>query len=173
MKNSGSSHFPLHPFGGSLLGRSHARSSRPLQKGKRLHLILQLTRFGCAALKTSSALKRARKVLNQQSRKHLICRVEMTLQGQQLHILSDIKSRDRTIAWIRSITGLLPRYLTGRHKGARGDRRTFWKFRPLTHCLDTKLEWTLRKVRAFLPRDERANVVQVTRFWFLKWGLSG
>lgn len=131
------------PFGGSLLGKAHARSKRPFRKGRGLHITLSANpRRGLSFLEPKLR-RQLMVILRRQARLH-----ELKIQGARLgsleiHLEARATKRERVSGFLRASSGLIGRAVSGREKGARPlkSKGTLWKCRPLTAILNLRSRW--------------------------------
>ena len=132
--------------GGSRVG-SHLKMKRPLKANLAIHLVLR-----SAVAKGPNSLlrwKHREKIDNlivRQARRFHIKIYRFANVGNHLHILMRISSRDEFNAYIRSVTGLIPRIVLKKERGlaktleskdvpGNPNEPPFWEGRPFTRLV--------------------------------------
>ncbi len=123
-------HFISHEFGGPLLKASHAKSHRPISQSKPMHFVL---RTNMAKGSASFLNPRNRRKILAIIRKHkgLVRLQNVVLETGQLQLYLKSKSRQATLNYIRTVSGLVARQMLGAEKNHPILRKKrFWCFRP-------------------------------------------
>lgn len=128
-------------FGGSLL-TSNPKLKRPISIKKSSHLVMRslLAKGSRSLLKFDREI---RNIVNRQSKRHGVKVYRMANAGDHLHMMILPRSRRAYQAFIRSISGLIARLVTGVERGPatseyefRKDQKArFWEKRPFTRIV--------------------------------------
>ena len=134
----------IKEFGGSLLKKSHAKKARPISVKKSMHVVLKSSRAtGSRSLKRQS--RKIDRTVNLQGCKHGVKVYKVGNGGDHLHLVLKPMSRRAFNAFIRSITGLIARIITGRQRGAGAGGSAFWEQRPYSKIIEwgRQFRWTM------------------------------
>lgn len=175
-------------FGGSLLKNSHAKGPRPISTKQTMHVVLRvsekLSKFSFVRNKTSQLLY---KVLERQSKLHGVKLYKVAQAHNHIHLILLPRSRRAYLTFIRSVCGLIPRYLLPNSKvEGRGEasRVGFWAQRPWSRLISwgqdylrvkEYLELNLLEAFGFIPyqgRTTRFNTGQSLTFFANKTIMS-
>lgn len=131
-------------FGGSKLGRAHARGKRPFSKKLAMHVVLR-----------SSQATGARSLLNQGRKIEAIVYDEAAKRGvklhggansgNHLHLLVQAPSRDHLSAFLRAISGRIAMIVSGACKGnplSNKKTKGFWDQRPFSRLVSLGQDFT-------------------------------
>jgi REP element-mobilizing transposase RayT len=157
-------------FGGSLLKNSHAKGPRPISTKQTMHVVLRVsekvTKFSFVRSKTSQHLHN---VLERQSKLHGVKLYKVAQAHNHIHLILLPRTRRAYLSFIRSVCGLIPRYL---HQDANtkmeNPNNGFWAQRPWSRLISwgqdyirvkKYLELNLLEAFGFIPYQGR-----VTRF---------
>jgi len=120
-------------FGGSALGKAHARGKRPFSRKLSLHIVLRSSQ----ARGEGSFFRHEREIfaaLQQESEKRFV-RVEgASNAGNHLHLLVKAPSRDHLNAFLRALSGRIAMIVTGAKKGLPA-KSPFWDQRPFSRIV--------------------------------------
>lgn len=128
---------PELSFGGSLLKNSHARMPRPIDSKNFLHIVLKSD----AATGDKKFTKKKVEVLekiHRRSHDYGLKIRKVAVASNHIHILVQLRSRRRFIAWLRGLTGVLARLMLGAEKGKaklNSKQDHFWNLRPFTRVV--------------------------------------
>jgi len=133
-------------FGGSSLGRSHARGKRPFSKKLAVHVVLRSSQ----AKGTHSLLKHGRKVetiIFDEAAQRSIRLHGAANAGNHLHLLVQAPSRDHLSAFLRAVTGRMSMIVTKARKGSplpknENGSTSFWDQRPFTRLVSLGRDFT-------------------------------
>ena len=132
---------PLKQFGGSLLKNSHAKIKRPISTKRAMHVVLRstLAKGEWSFLRTINA-KRIDQILKTQALRHGVKLYRFANSGNHLHLLILPRSRDAFNSYMRSISGLIARLVTGSERGSKGGG-SFWDARPFSRIIEWGREY--------------------------------
>lgn len=124
---------------GGLNTKGHRKLERPLSTKKWIHLVLKsdkaVGRFNFLLPKNKKIIKA---ILNQKARQFNIKLADGANVGNHLHLKIKIQSRQKFQQFLRSITCLIARKITGAKKGNKFGR--FWQGLAFTRVLTSALE---------------------------------
>ncbi len=135
-------------FGGSYL-KNHPKEKRPITTRKSMHLVMR----SLLAVGTRSFLRQDQKlqaIINKQAKRFGVKIYRFANGGNHLHIVILPRSRKAFNAFIRSITGLIARFVMKTQRGT-PMRESFWEKRPFTRVV----EWgnAFKNVCAYLVQN--------------------
>lgn len=126
-------------FGGSLLKKSNAKIKRPLSSKLPIHVVLRsdLAKGKMSLLNKQHKIK---KIIHNKANQFGIKIYSYANAGNHLHLLVRIRASNNTQAkflwskFIRSITGLIARLITGSEKSSPAKTK-FWTHKPFTRLV--------------------------------------
>ncbi len=125
-----------HEFGGQLLQKSHAKTSRPYSRSRKMHFVFSVRE-----------LKWGKKLLLQKERRRLDRRIEVLkkrfsirisarkYQMGMIQLICQSDSRSSLNHFLRSFTGQIARQLSGAEKGTQKISESFFTQRPFSRIL--------------------------------------
>lgn len=140
-------------FGGSLLQHSNAKTARPISVRRPMHLVLRSS----AATGEQSFLRakfnaRIRAIIRKQAQINGVKLYGVANKGNHFHLLLLAKSRKTYTNFVRAITGLIARIVSGRERGksktstskaadlgqrmAAFSKKKFWDQRPFSRIIE-------------------------------------
>ena len=151
-------------FGGSLLKNSHAKTPRPISTKRVMHAVLRASVCkGPLSFLLSKNSKVIDRVLESQGLLHGVKIYKVAKAHNHIHLVLLPRSRESFIAFLRSITGLIPRLLLGAQKGS-PIGKVFWDKRPWSRIISwgkeyklvlKYLEQNMLEAFGFIPYQER------------------
>lgn len=125
-------------FGGSLL-KGNPKEARPLSTKKAIHLVLRSSvAKGKLSFLTANNMARIEKTIHSVAKKLGVKVYRYANSGNHLHLIILPSSRPAFNAYIRSVTGIIARIVTGRERG-QGENAavdSFWDARPFTRIIE-------------------------------------
>jgi REP element-mobilizing transposase RayT len=121
-------------FGGAFLKNSNPKEKRPISTKKTMHLVVRST----MAKGSMSLLRNNKKVSEIVYKQAKFCGVKIykfANAGNHLHLIILPSSRTAFMRFIRSMTGLIARYILKAQKGSAKSVQ-FWDKRPFTRILE-------------------------------------
>jgi REP element-mobilizing transposase RayT len=139
-------------FGGKYCLNYNPKTKRPLNEKKALHLVLRSTLAkGRYSFKNKVFEEKIWDIIRKHSRKNNIKIYEYANASNHLHLLIRAKAREDYVRFIKTITGLIARLVSGIEKGSRLKRK-FWDARPFTRIVSfTKNDF--KRVKLYLLRN--------------------
>jgi len=143
-------------FGGSKLGRAHARGKRPFSRKLAVHVVLRSSQ----AMGARSLLRQGRLVdvaLFEEASKQRVTVHGAANAGNHMHLLVQAPSRNHLSAFLRAVSGRIAMIATGARKGAPlknqspalrqvgarlAGRTRFWDQRPFTRLVSLGNDFT-------------------------------
>ncbi|MCB0394079.1 MAG: transposase [Bdellovibrionales bacterium] len=139
-------------FGGVYLKNYNPKSERPLDSKKALHLVLKSSQaVGKRSFKSKENEGVVWQIIQTQAKNFGVKIYEYANSGNHLHLLIRVKNRWDYAAFIRSITGLIARYV-GRSEKGTPLKRKFWDARPFSRIVSFARR-EFRQARAYILRN--------------------
>lgn len=158
-KNSG---FKLtNSFGGSLLKKSNAKNKRPLSSKLPIHVVLR-SDVAQGNLSLLNKQYKIKKIIQNKASLFGIKIYSYANAGNHIHLLIHIKSGNNIqakILWskfIKSITGLIARLVTGAEKST-PFKNKFWTHKPFTRLVRSWLA-DFKQVKKYIFQNELETV---------------
>lgn len=138
-------------FGGSLLKNSNAKIARPISTKKPMHLVLRSSvAIGKKSFLRSKFNARIRAIIRKQAQINGVKIYGVANKGNHFHLLLLPRSRKAYLNFVRAISGLIARVISGAERGkalskaADSGQRTaaslkskkFWDQRPFTRIIE-------------------------------------
>lgn len=139
-------------FGGAYFANYNPSEQRPIHFNKALHVVLRSSKAKGARSMMSPLLEgRVWDIIKKHADKNGVRIYEYANAGNHLHLLIRVKRRDFYKKFIRSITGLIARAVSGSEKG-RPLNGPFWDARPFTRVVQFA-GGEFKKVKLYLSRN--------------------
>jgi len=123
-------------FGGSLLKKSNPKVRRPVSTKHAMHVVIKSSRAkGSYSFLRKKNRQGIDKILKAQAKKFGIRIYRYENVGNHIHILLKTGHRRWLAHFLRSITGLIAREVTGANRGARLSGK-FWDLRPFSRIVE-------------------------------------
>lgn len=124
---------------GGASSRGHRKLERPLSTTRPMHLVLR-SQHASGAMSFLSARNKGfvEKTLRQKAKKFGVRIEQLANVGNHLHLKIRILSREMFQKFLKSVTTLIARFITGARKGMRFGR--FWQGLAYTRVLTSNLE---------------------------------
>lgn len=146
---------PLKPrdhFGGMYLKTYNPKIKRPMDSKKSLHVVLRSSKaVGAKSFKNKLHEERIWEIISRHAKNTGISIYSYANSGNHLHLLIRAKHRDDYSSFIRTITGLIARFVG---KSEKGDplKEKFWDARPFSRIVSfAKREF--ESVKNYLMRN--------------------
>jgi REP element-mobilizing transposase RayT len=117
------------------LGRSHAKTARPLRRHRPIHLVMKSRMaIGSRSMLSPKHAEAIRHLLDRQARKFSIKVFHYANGGHHIHMILKISTRVKFANFLRAITGLIARRILGaeKHRQKLTRHLRFWVSRPFT-----------------------------------------
>jgi REP element-mobilizing transposase RayT len=132
-------------FGGSLLKNSHAKSARPFNSAKAMHLVLRSTKAkGKNSFHSSQNHKLINLLVYARARRYGVRIYEYANSGNHLHILARFKNIYVYRSFIKSISGIIAMKVGGGKKGSELKEK-FWDQRPFSRIVNWNQTYKIAK----------------------------
>jgi REP element-mobilizing transposase RayT len=143
---------PENSFGGKYCLNYNPKTKRPLNEKKALHLVLRSTLAkGKLSFKNTAFEEKIWAIIKKHSSKNNIKIYEYANASNHLHLLIRAKAREDYVRFIKTITGLIARLVSGIEKGSRLKRK-FWDARPFTRIVSFSKN-DFKRVKLYLLRN--------------------
>lgn len=128
-------------FGGTLLGqsyKSHAKTQRPLCTKRMIHLVMR-SKYATGKYSMLRKAKQVRSIIDTQAAKFGVRIYDFANVGNHLHLSLKISDKTHFKNFLRSISGLIMRLITGARRGSKKLNHIathFWDQRPFTRIVE-------------------------------------
>lgn len=123
-------------FGGSLLGKSHPKTARPLSTKQAMHVVLRSSlAVGKWSLRAIENIKIVERTVRKLAQKHGIKVYKFANVGNHIHLLIRLGHRFSFAPFIRALTGIIAAKVTGTRKKS-PLKEYFWDFRPWSRIVE-------------------------------------
>ncbi len=145
-------------FGGSML-KSHPKCKRPHSKNNFMHIVLKSQyRPQIISFRDARYLQRIQKILIEKAKFFHVSLEQFSINTTHIHLLIRAKSRAQYIAFLKTITALIPRIIGAAKKGSPSMYKNLWEARPFSRIVS----WGREKVRVALYIEQ--NFHEATGF---------
>ncbi len=122
-------------FGGSLLKKSNPKKRRPISTKHAMHIVIKSSHAkGSWSFLKKKNKESIDKILKGQAKKFGIRLYRYENVGNHIHILLKTGHRKWLNSYLRTITGLIARQVSGAQRGA-GTKIKFWDLRPFSRIV--------------------------------------
>ncbi len=142
-------------FGGSQL-KSHPKCQRPHSKNNFMRIVLKSQyRPQIISFRDARYLQRIQKTLIEKAKFFHVSLEQFSINTPHIHLLIRAKSRAEYIAFIKTISALIPRIVGEAKKGSAGLYKNLWEARPFSRIVS----WGREKIRValYVPYKARAK----------------
>lgn len=160
-------------FGGTLLKKSHAKTSRPLSTKLPIHIVLKSSKAKGNDSFLSPRNSRIIKVLiKKTSQRFRIQVLEFSINSNHMHILAKGCRREDLKGFLRTLSALIARYVQNKHKPQKSTTKNsssnkssqtnesgFWDQRPFTRIVESLRGYVVAKDYVVLNQLEALGVV--------------
>jgi REP element-mobilizing transposase RayT len=159
-------------FGGGRSHQNHPKQPRPFHSKADLHIVMR-SEHATGKKSFLAHAKRVREITNSLAKRSFIELKDFANSGNHLHLIVRARSKPALTTFLKGLSGVLCRLVTGIQRGRAGEKRalgySFWDGRPFSRILTTMeifravknyLELNRFEISAGLPRSLAREVLK-------------